>query len=139
MDEERVSVVLPSIMFKDGYGNTDDFIAFVIKSPRYEINFIIHVDPLNKKIENIPITSELLKKCSVLDFVAIDGTPYNVFYLEGDEQWSILIEGFKNAKSMVFKGSSYITGNIYKDENGWGVLPVKFSLKDAEEWISFSL
>lgn len=137
--DERVSVKLPSLMFKEGYGNIDDFIAFVIKSPRCGLSpeTILRIDPLNKKIDSILITSEILKECSILDFVAIDGTPYNVFHLGGDEEWNVLIEGFKNAESMIFKGCCYITGNIYKDENGWGVLPVKFSLKEAEEWIKF--
>lgn len=134
METEKISVILPSSMFIKS--TEENFVAYIVKNKNIH-NYIFYVDPINKKIDTVLLTDEIIGKCSCLEFVNIDRTPYNIFYLEGDLEWSIFIDKYKNSKPLVQKGFCYITGNIYKDQNGWGVLPVKFSIKDIEKWIQF--
>ena len=136
---DKVSMVLPPSMFIDSPRGNSQFIAYVLKSPRKEdIDYVFYIDAKNKMVIPVILTEGTSSKFSYSEFLPIDFTQYNVFYEEGDEEWEILLPGSKNAKKMKFKGSSYITGNIYKNGDGnWSVLPVKLDPKDIEKWIEF--
>jgi hypothetical protein len=136
---DKVSVVLPPSMFIDSPRGNPQFVAYVLKSPRKEdLEYVFYVDAKNKMVIPIILTEGISSKFSYADFSSIDFTQYNVFYEEGDEEWEILFSNRKNAKKMLFKGSSYITGNIYKNGNGdWSVLPVKMDPKEIENSITF--
>jgi len=140
MDDSRVVFTLPPSMFMNELGPTDNFIAYIIKSPRSCDNLpssIFQIDPVNKKITQVLLNEDISNKISTLVSEEIEGTPYIVFHLEGDEEWSINLQGFRSSKTLNYKGTCYITGNIIKDEKGWNVIPVKFSQKDIEDWIRF--
>lgn len=136
---DKVSIILPPSMFIDSPRGNSQFVAYVVKSPRKEdIEYIFYVDAKNKMVMPLILTEDISSKFSYAEFSLIDFTQYNVFHDEGEEEWSILIPGHKNAKKMVFKGSSYITGNIYKSGNGnWSVLPVRMDPSEVEKSIEF--
>lgn len=131
----RISIILPPSMFSNSLPSTDHFIATVLKNKKVSENKIFEIIPSEKRVEEVELTDEIFKECSSMGFVCIDGTPYNVFQKEGEEEWDICIPEYHKGP-ITFRGRSYITGNMYKNnDEGWKVLHVPYTITDVTEWI----